>query len=189
MPIPRTKEEEAMKNKKLDWFKASRDGKDALMATLLAGQPDLITAVDSRNKTALHHAACHGHSKVVDLLLDANLAIIDAKSRDGWNALHYAVSKGRDNTATQLLTVGPHLISAVTSSGKTPLHVAATSCSERVVALILAACPAEMIPRVDNCGRTVLHELASHDLAKARQKGRSKVFETDGCLSSADRRL
>lgn len=48
---------------------------------------------DAQNATPLHVAAANGYTRVVEFLLDQNVAT-DARDHDGWQAVHAAACWG-----------------------------------------------------------------------------------------------
>jgi len=80
----------------------------------------LISGITRKGVTALHLAAEHGHSKVVErLLLKRRRLLSEAVTVNAWSALHFAANKGHDEVVAQL-------IDAFTSTGATALHYAAS---------------------------------------------------------------
>jgi len=59
---------------------AASAGDESTVALLLVERPDLILALNSEDRTALHCAAKNGHLNVVRQLLDCKPELIDAQS-------------------------------------------------------------------------------------------------------------
>jgi hypothetical protein len=77
---------------------------------------------DSRQRTALHFAACKGHTNIARLLLERGA---DPNQRDvvGNTPLHLAACTNHTEIVTLLLRAGTD-INAIDNSGRTPLHLA-----------------------------------------------------------------
>ncbi|XP_050383555.1 ankyrin repeat-containing protein At5g02620-like [Argentina anserina] len=98
----------------------------------LEHDPNAVKAkISNLSMTALHVAACEGHSefveKVVKLMPADELAAHDEM---GFTALHYAAIGANLRSAKALLKENPKLAQSVDTIGKTPLHLAASFASE-----------------------------------------------------------
>ncbi|CAL2274545.1 unnamed protein product [Prunus armeniaca] len=94
--------------------------------------PDAVKArISSLKMTALHVAACEGHSEFVEnivaLMPAGELAQLDDL---GYTALHYAAIGGSLRSAKALLAANSTLTQVVDSEGRTPLLLAASLGSE-----------------------------------------------------------
>ena len=123
-------------------FSAASRGCDGMVAIVLDhGDPDL-DARDRWGLTALHYASRHGHTRIVERLLDADA---DAQAADqyGFTPLHEAAEKGRLDVAKVLVERGADpsagLVSAFGSydAGATALDLARKA-RRRKVARFLA---------------------------------------------------
>ena len=95
-------------------------------------------SVDTSNKrglTPLHHAAQHGYSDVVDVLLQSPTADLDAQTRNGDTALHLAAKKGHVNVVDMLLKAGANPL-ALNKFSKSPLAEAQDRSYQHVVELL-----------------------------------------------------
>ncbi len=89
---------------------------------LISKTPDIIKAVDSQRRTALHHAAINGNVEAVKILLVAK-ARIDSRDEDGCSPLHLAAEKGHLPVVQLLLEkrADPNLRN---NQGYSPLFIA-----------------------------------------------------------------
>lgn len=159
-PIYENKQKDLDKQEK-KWFEAAFDGNSQELTQLLTTTPELIDAVDSCHRTALHHAASGGQDKVVAQLLAVKSTLAQAVGSCNWTALHDAADEGHDRVVGLLLASHPALIHALTSHRQTALHLAASNGHDRVVSQLLTASP-EAVNAVDENGWTALHFAASH---------------------------
>ncbi|KAM3213282.1 hypothetical protein ACQJBY_065963 [Aegilops geniculata] len=112
---------------------------------------------DSVSGTALHQAVLGGHSRVVEILLEATpedqITLTDSSEN---NALHYAAQKNSARVVNLLLNRKVELAYRRNRDLQSPLHVAANYGSTEAMVELLKHCPdaAEM---VDSKGRNALH--------------------------------
>ena len=98
-------------------LRAVRDGDlGAVTACLAAG-----TKLHVRSR-APHVAAAQGAVAIVEALLQAWRAVVNARDASGWTPLHHAVRHGRAACCAFLITRGAK-VGAVSVSGNTPMHV------------------------------------------------------------------
>ncbi len=102
-------------------------------------------------------AARLGQVDTVAKLLDADAAMLHARSDAGETALHFAAAGHQADVVALLLNRGVAL-DAADAQGRTALHLAATASDARMVALLVAA-GADLDAR-DAHGRTPLHVAA-----------------------------
>lgn len=100
---------------------AVRSGDRAAVESLLAADPQLLSARDPAGSTLLHHAVGLGTIETVQLLLDKG-ADINAKNRRSAMPLHWAV---HDEASVRLLLSRGAQINARQIEGRTPLYQAA----------------------------------------------------------------
>ncbi|XP_016651460.1 PREDICTED: ankyrin repeat-containing protein At5g02620-like isoform X3 [Prunus mume] len=87
--------------------------------------------ISNSSMTALHVAACEGHSEFVEKLVKRVPAdVLDMLDGIGYTALHYAAIGGSLRSAKALLGKNPKLTQCLDSAGRTPLLLAATFASE-----------------------------------------------------------
>jgi ankyrin repeat protein len=111
---------------------------------LLDAQADVNVAA-ANGYAPLHEAAYHGHTEIVQLLLNAQAAVdavgVDLRSsscRSLISALHLAASRGH-TAVVQLLVNADAAVNAADAQGCTDLHKAAGTGSMAVVQLLLDA--------------------------------------------------
>jgi len=153
-------------SKKCRWFDAAAKGDVPQIVQLLVEHPEFLQMVDAESRTALHHGAINGHTKLVTQLLTlATCDIVSAKDRIDWTALHDAASSGHPAVVLQLLAAGAQ-IDAADSSGRTPLHCAVIKGNESIVRLLVFE-HANVLATDWNTRRTALHFAA--------EKGRGEI--------------
>jgi len=115
---------------------------------------------DSGHLPPLHHAARHGHTAVVKLLLGAG-AEVDAVNKYGSTPLHFAPGNGNGHLhiAELLLQAGAD-VNTVNEYGWTPLHFAAEYGSLDLAELLLQA--GAEVNAVGRHGLTPLHFAAGY---------------------------
>jgi ankyrin repeat protein len=87
------------------FLNAVKQGDGPRVAELLRQEPELITAADEYDKTALHWAAEKDHAEIARMLLDAG-ADVEAKTNWGDTPLKWAATLGSANVAELLLGRG-----------------------------------------------------------------------------------
>ncbi|KAF8538816.1 ankyrin repeat-containing domain protein [Trichophaea hybrida] len=83
-------------------FKAAEKGDEATIQLLLDCGADK-EAKDSKEWTALHHAASGGHDSIVYLLVNTLSVDKEAKNEDGSTSLHLAAKNGHESTVRLLV--------------------------------------------------------------------------------------
>ncbi|XP_034226291.1 ankyrin repeat-containing protein NPR4-like isoform X2 [Prunus dulcis] len=87
--------------------------------------------ISNSSMTALHVAACEGHSQFVEKLVKHVPAdVLEMLDGIGYTALHYAAIGGSLRSAKALLGKNPKLTQCLDSAGRTALLLAATFASE-----------------------------------------------------------
>ncbi len=110
-----------------------------------------------KGDTPLHWAAYQGHTRVIQILLDAGADPIVTDS-DGITPFHWAAREGHTKIVQALLQAKAD-VTVTTNSGYTPLHLAARNGHTKIAKYLLAN-RAEM-NAIANNGTTPLH-LAAH---------------------------
>ncbi|XP_021804961.1 uncharacterized protein LOC110749210 isoform X3 [Prunus avium] len=113
-------------------YRAALKGNWKEAKSFLDRDPDAVKArISNLKMTALHVAACEGHSEFVEnivaLMPAGELAELDDL---GYTALHYAAIGGSLRSAKALLAANSNLTQVVDSEGRTPLLLAASLGSE-----------------------------------------------------------
>ena len=109
-------------NPALDVFDAAAAGRTRGLEELLEGEPALAQAWSSDGFTALHLAACFGHSKLVGILLEHG-ADPNARQGGGLTPLHAAAQNGDRESVEALLESGADSALA-DDEGRTPRDLA-----------------------------------------------------------------
>jgi hypothetical protein len=161
----------------LSIFHAAQVGSyNLLRAVLDRGQP--VNASDDTCRTALHHAAKHGHYDVAEHLIQAGADTM-ARTRDNESTPLHEVASGE---VAELLIRGKADANCCDEWGLSPLHYAAQSGNCDVVRCLIeynaAVCP------LDGLGRTPLHLAAQHGRVEAVQE----LATLGADLSARDRR-
>ena len=118
---------------------------------------DVTGACDVQGSTALHYAAAHGHSAIVQwLLIHVGASVGDASSF-GWLPFHEAIYHGNMDVAEQLLAAhaGAPPIRARTAVGAEPLHLALFAGNLDAAEWLLSHNAS--VHAVDDDGRGALH--------------------------------
>lgn len=103
---------------------AAQEGRADMVALLLAHNPDLLNALDTRKRTPLHYAAKKGHLEVVKLLLSHNHISIEGMDDSGRTPLCLAAVKFRKEVVRFFLTMRPDVAQGpVDANGNTLLHL------------------------------------------------------------------
>ncbi|KAB5570506.1 ankyrin repeat-containing domain protein [Coniochaeta sp. 2T2.1] len=110
---------------------------------------------DGEGLTALHWAALRGHNSIVNLLLDAGNADINASNNQGDTPLIAATLRGHRSTVKLLLDREQADVNWRCARGRTALSYAAGSDRADIVRLLLDSGKLEL-NLADNCGRTAL---------------------------------
>ncbi len=147
----------------LDILHAAQVGSfNLLRAVLDRGQP--VNSRDETCRTALHHAAKHGHFDVAELLIQAGADTM-ARTSDNESTPLHEVATGE---VAELLVRGKADINCSDEWGLCPLHYAAQSGNSDVVRCLIeyhaSVCP------LDGLGRTPLHLAAQHGRVEVVQE-------------------
>ena len=95
---------------------------EAVNVLLGLGLFDVLTT-DNKFNNAVHVACDEGGSlSLVEAIVGANSAVLDAKNSDGDLPLHMAARSGSLELVQFLLRVSPGTVNAVNNSGDTPFH-------------------------------------------------------------------
>lgn len=135
----------------------AEDGAGCVEALFTVGGRPLLTAVDSRGRTALHWAAAAGHAGTVRLLAGKGA---DPRARDtlGTTPLLLAASEGRADAVRELLRLGAD-VNARDKWQATALHWAAGGGHASALRALLEAPGADVEAR-DGEEATPLHRVA-----------------------------
>ncbi|CAN6315356.1 unnamed protein product [Urochloa humidicola] len=110
----------------------------------------------SGSGTALHQAVLGGHTKIVDIMLEKHIWLLDQTDSDGNNALHYAAQKNNPQVVELLRSKQVHLAYKPNKDQQSPLHVAAHYGSTAAIKALLRHCP-DVAEMADAHGRNALH--------------------------------
>jgi ankyrin repeat protein len=122
-------------SKTQDIHKAVLAGDFAQVKRLVAKNPELITALDSRGQTPLHNAIWEGHEKIARLLF-ANINDVNLRNARGQTPLFYAVYLGQKDMVELLLAKGA-TFGQKDIPGHYPIHYAAREGHEKILELLI----------------------------------------------------
>lgn len=126
----------ALKEAKVHFFNAIRNGDLGIVERLLNDIPDLLLSKDGQDNWPLHLAAEGGHKAIVALVLDKKKCDVNVKARNGIKPLHLAAERGNKDVVEMLLNKKAD-VNAKTNKGYTPLHLAAEKGHKGIVELLL----------------------------------------------------
>jgi len=118
-----------------DAGEVARSNKAALTQTA-SGTKETVTATTQSAVMDAFVATYKGDTVTVDRMLQANPALLDAKSLDGRRLLHFAVSSGSMEIVKLLLAYGV-AVDSTDIFGITPLHVAAAMGRKEIAAVLI----------------------------------------------------
>ncbi len=125
-----------------------------------------INSTNNTLSTPLHAAAQHGHTEIVNMLLNhALFHSIDNKDSEHWTALHLAIKNGHTAVVKLLLEAGTDITVTVKDNNvknQTALHLAARDGHEEIVKIILALNTINIEAKNDNHA-TALQLAFEHD--------------------------
>lgn len=140
-------------------FELIRGGDLSKVIEFLRRSRDLVlTALDSKKRTALHVAAEIGSSQLVDMFLNKGLSV-HSWDKLLWIPLHWAALNGHE-VALEILVKAGSEIYTKDSLGRTAFHYAACSGAEDAGAnalTIMASWDPEIVHITDNHQWTALH--------------------------------
>lgn len=104
-------------------IKATKHGQTVMVLSLLAQNPELISARDSDGSTPLHCATWKGHERLVQVLLEHGADVNATNNNDHWGTtpLH-AAAHGNQRAIAELLIKHGADIHAKNLNGRTPLQ-------------------------------------------------------------------
>jgi len=115
---------------------AAKNGKNAVVQTLLTAKDIDVGAVDRYGWTALMVVAINGQNLVVQTLIAAK-ANVNMTTRNGWTALMMAAHSKRDEVVKTLLTAKDINVNAASPFGQTALILAAKNGHNEIVKSLL----------------------------------------------------
>lgn len=118
-----------------DTGEVARSNKTALTQTA-SGTRGAVTGTTQSDVMDAFAAAYKGDTATVDHMLQANPALLGAKSLDGRRLLHFAVSSGSAEIVKLLLAHGAS-VDSTDIFGLTPLHVAAAMGRAEIAAVLI----------------------------------------------------
>lgn len=125
------------------------------VARLVAEEPALLAAKDTKGETLLMVAAAKGRLSVVKTLLKkgASRRAVDTR---GYTALHHAASAGHGDVVACLATKKGATVTTKAKDGSTPLMLAASTTDFFIVAALLQHTKGQGVNDRDAKGRTAL---------------------------------
>lgn len=105
-----------------DIYAACRDGNELYIKEWALDSENDINTTDQHGFTPLHYACSHGHTNIVDYLLNHG-ARVDIVNMGGDSALHMATANGKYDAVLRLLRSQPDP-NLTNEHGNTPLHYA-----------------------------------------------------------------
>jgi ankyrin repeat protein len=118
MAIKKTKESTSE-----DVYTACKTGDESFLKEWVLDSENDINTTDQHGFTPLHYACSHGHTNMVDYLLNHG-ARNDIINMGGDSILHLAVSHGKYDVVLRVLKSGPN-VNVCNEHGNAPLHYAA----------------------------------------------------------------
>jgi uncharacterized protein len=118
------------------------DGLSPVLYALYNGRPELVDPIlDANPALDVFDTAAVGRARGLEELLDAEPALAQAWSADGFTALHLAAYFGQEDAAKLLLERGaePNVVARNPTIVVTPLHSAAAGAHSAIVKLLLEA--------------------------------------------------
>ena len=126
----------------------SKSGKTALMMSTELGHDTIVGLLlshkaslrlrDNSKQTALHYAASVGRKDIAQIILGADIDIINEQDGNGYSALHTAINGKKIEFAEMLLGIQPHInINLKDGRGNTPLLLAVQERLDDIVRVLL----------------------------------------------------
>ena len=144
-------------NRETPLLVASRHGYEQVVEQFIISGADL-DARNERQQTALHVVSYNsgrtGNAKIVQLLLERNPKLLEAKDQDGDTPLYPAIEEKHEQVVKQLIASGANLDTR-NNSEQTPLHIASQDGSTKIIQLLLERNP-NLLEAKDVCGNTPL---------------------------------
>ena len=142
-------------------YLASMSGMEQSARLLIDAGAD-INISDNKQRTALHWAALHGHSFIVDALIKAPNINLNVRNAHGQTPLHLASMSGREQSARLLINAGADI--NISDNGQwTALHRAAFNGHSFIVGELIKAPHVHLNVRNEN-GHTPLHVAVMSDI-------------------------
>lgn len=105
---------------------AAREGKTAVVESLLNANPRLAARKDDDDRVAMHWACSYNHLPIVELLVSRNDFDPDVQDGSGWTPLMIAASLPEGDALVDLLLNKEADVNAKNYNGQTALHFTAS---------------------------------------------------------------
>ena len=143
-------------NRETPLLRATRHGYEQVVEELIISGAN-IDAKNKRQQTALHVVSYSGkieNTKLVQLLLERNPNLLEAKDSIGDTPLYPAIEEKHEQVVKQLIICGANLDTR-NNSKQTPLHIASQDGSTKIIQILLERRP-NLLEAKDMFGNTPL---------------------------------
>jgi hypothetical protein len=134
---------------------------EEMKRTVLTNPSIVRTVRDTRGNTAAHIAACYGHRKELEFLVQQEYDILWAQNEVKNTPIHKAAEAGKVDILEYARDTDPSLLASKGAMGASPMHLAASRGSLQAV-IFLASNNETLLTMRDRRGFTVVHYGAMH---------------------------
>ncbi|CAL3968785.1 unnamed protein product [Diplocarpon coronariae] len=151
----------AEEHSKFALHEAAREGRTAVVESLLSANPKLAQRIDDDSRLPIHWAVSYSHLEIVKLLAATKEFDPDVQDGSGWTPLMIAVSLKDGDELVDLLLRKEADVNTKNFTGQTALHFLASKKNHTLAKRLLSHTPPASARVKDKRGQYALHRAAA----------------------------